>query len=177
MAMKRSSYIQQIILVILLLLSWSSAEARNRSVRKFSIQVKSSFSGPKNLEIGFLVHPFYSNFPVMHFSYETDWFFDNYVTDNKFVTSFGSDFGGLIDLSPLHIIPTFGYLYQSGFNEERYDRTPEFINHAWYYSLSAKLNFRGMYVIVTGRQFLDDIVFLNNYRRSLINVGIGIYMK
>jgi hypothetical protein len=169
--------ILRLIIVFLLVVSSGTLDARNRSVKKFSIQLTSSLNNAKNLGIGFLVHPFNSNFPVLHFSYESDWFFDDYVTDNQFVTSFGSDFGGIIDLSPVHIIPTFGYLYQSGFNIERYQKTPEFINHAWFFSIAAKWNINQMYLVSSGRLFFDDVVFLDRYKRYIVTFGFGIYIN
>lgn len=176
-----SGRIQSIHFLITFLLSLGipslSCSMPNNPFNYLSVQILSTVSNPKNIELGVQVHPYDNNFPALHLTFSSDWIFDDYVTDQRYVTSFGVGMGGTISFSRFHFTPGFGYLYQSGFDIRRYNRTPEFINHAWYFSLESRIHLPLVFLDFKARQFLDNIVLINDQTRYLINIGIGFYLR
>lgn len=142
-----------------------------------SIQLLSTVSNPENIEIGVQVHPYDNNFPAVHLTFSSDWFFDNYVTDQRYVTGFGTGLGGTISYSRFHLTPAFGYLYQSGFDILRYHRSPDFVNHAWYFALETRVHLPVIFLDLKARRFFEDIILVNKKTRSVINIGIGFYIR
>jgi len=164
--------LRKYLLVLFILIFTNSIFGSLKFTDKVSIQLLSNLTTTKNVEIDFMVKPKYSNFHIYQINYSSDWYFNNYKSDERYTSGFSFGTGIIIDLSWIDICGLSGYMYQTGYDNLF---SPSDYEHGTFYlSIEPKIKLNNLYFCFSGNYYFNDVRINNRYKQYLLNFGIGI---
>lgn len=142
--------------------------------KQTSIQLSSNLKFAKNIEVGFQIMPYYSNYHIFRIAYSIDWLFEEYGSDNQFTSGFAIGTGSEFSIGKFKFDFLLNYLYQTGFDNRI--RPANFKYETFYLSLDPKFEFSNFFITASGRYYINELKLDDKFENFSVSFGIGLIL-